>query len=256
MFSYEHLNNLRAYEIEFYLPYFDKRQKILELGGGTGEQAKQLAARGYQIESVDLENSTYSSERVFPVKDYDGEHLPFDDDSFDVIFSSNVLEHIPHLDQFHMELKRVLKPGGYGVHIMPTGTWRFWTSIANYVELVQRLAITAYKAFPTSISPQHIYDSLMWGKNEAASLLHNYWIPPRHGEKGNVWTEIIHFSRWQWRKHFIRNGYEILEIRPLKLFYTGHMVLGSGLSMKMRNLLSHILGSACILYKVRPQECK
>ena len=129
MFSTEFLNKLRAYEIESYLPYLDKKQPLLELGGGTGEQARQLSERGYNVTSVDLEHSTYSEDRVFPVQDYDGEHLPFEDNWFGIIFSSNVMEHIPHLDRFHSELKRVLKDDGYCIHVMPSGSWRLWTSI-------------------------------------------------------------------------------------------------------------------------------
>jgi len=62
MFSTDFLNKLRAHEIESYLPYLEKQKLILELGGGTGEQAKQLSERGYQVESVDLVNSTYSED--------------------------------------------------------------------------------------------------------------------------------------------------------------------------------------------------
>lgn len=252
MFSTEFLNKLRAYEIESYLPYLDKKQPLLELGGGTGEQARQLSERGYNVTSVDLEHSTYSEDRVFPVQDYDGEHLPFEDNWFGIIFSSNVMEHIPHLDRFHSELKRVLKDDGYCIHVMPSGSWRLWTSIANYVELLQRLALTAYKAFPRSMNRHNIKSSIMWGMRESAGLLRQYWQPPRHGEQGNVWTEIILFSRWRWERHFIRNGYKVIKVKPLHLFYTGHMVFGCCCPMRLRGLLSRILGSACVLYKVRP----
>jgi SAM-dependent methyltransferase len=42
----------------------------------------------------------------------DGEHLPFDDESFDLVFGHAVLHHLPDLDQAFREFKRVLKPGG------------------------------------------------------------------------------------------------------------------------------------------------
>ena len=45
--------------------------------------------------------------------------LPFEDDSFDIIFCNHVLEHIPN-DQLAMkELYRVMKPGGWGVFQIP-----------------------------------------------------------------------------------------------------------------------------------------
>jgi len=43
---------------------------------------------------------------------YDGHTLPFADDEFDAIFSSEVFEHIFNLPEILKELNRVLKPGG------------------------------------------------------------------------------------------------------------------------------------------------
>src|SRR5690606_10312656 len=43
---------------------------------------------------------------------YDGETLPFADDCFDSVFSSEVFEHVFNLPQIVDELYRVLKPGG------------------------------------------------------------------------------------------------------------------------------------------------
>ncbi len=45
--------------------------------------------------------------------------LPFDDQSFDVIFCNHVLEHIPDDTTAMRELYRVLKPGGWGIFQVP-----------------------------------------------------------------------------------------------------------------------------------------
>jgi ubiquinone/menaquinone biosynthesis C-methylase UbiE len=42
----------------------------------------------------------------------DAERLPFDDESFDLVFGHAVLHHLPDLDQAFSEFLRVLKPGG------------------------------------------------------------------------------------------------------------------------------------------------
>jgi SAM-dependent methyltransferase len=43
---------------------------------------------------------------------YDGKTLPFEDNSFDAIFTSEVFEHIFNLPEIIRELHRVLRPGG------------------------------------------------------------------------------------------------------------------------------------------------
>lgn len=46
-------------------------------------------------------------------------HLPFNDNTFDVIFCNHVLEHIPNDIQALHQLYRVLKPGGWGIFQVP-----------------------------------------------------------------------------------------------------------------------------------------
>jgi SAM-dependent methyltransferase len=42
----------------------------------------------------------------------EAEELPFDDESFDLVFGHAVLHHIPDLDRAFAEFRRVLRPGG------------------------------------------------------------------------------------------------------------------------------------------------
>jgi SAM-dependent methyltransferase len=46
-------------------------------------------------------------------------NLPFEENSFDVIFCNHVLEHIPDDTKAMSELYRVLKPGGWGIFQIP-----------------------------------------------------------------------------------------------------------------------------------------
>jgi SAM-dependent methyltransferase len=46
-------------------------------------------------------------------------NLPFDDNTYDVIFCNHVLEHIPDDTKAMQELFRILKPGGFGVFQIP-----------------------------------------------------------------------------------------------------------------------------------------
>ena len=251
MFSTEFLHRIREHEMALVARHMTPGAKVLEVGGGTGLQAKLLSQRGFEVKSVDLADSQYVPDRVFDVIDYDGRHLPFADGSFDVVFSSNVLEHVPDLPALHLEVRRVLKPDGNCLHAMPTGSWRFWTIIANYVELAQRIGGAAGTSLPRGLSRGDV-NRVLWGLREMAKLAVVYAVPPRHGETGNAVTEISSFGVATWKRHFREQGFEIDEVVPMALFYTGHMVLGAHWSLGSRGRVSRLLGSACVLYRVTP----
>lgn len=251
MFSTEFLHQIREHEMAVVAAHLPPRATVLEVGGGTGLQAKLLSERGFRVTSIDLADSQYTQERVFDVMDYDGRNLPFHAGSFDVVFSSNVLEHVADLPALHLEIARVLKPGGYCVHAMPSGTWRLWTNVANYVELMQRLGRTLLAMLPRGVSRGEV-GRVLWGARELAKLVVVYAMPPRHGEVGNAFSEIASFGIAAWRRHFAEQCYTISEVVPMGLFYTGHMVLGARWSLVSRERAARWLGSACVLYRVSP----
>ena len=251
MFNVEFLHVIREFEYKKIVARFTLGVRILEIGGGTGYQARRLTEDGYVVDSIDIPNSNYADQLEFPVQPYDGRNIPFSDESFDVVFSSNVLEHVRDLPYLQAEIKRVLKPGGYCVHLMPTGAWRFWESVAHYTELFQRLFGLAPRLIPKGLSRHALSDSMSVLRLMAGTAKH-YAIVPRHGETGNALSEIATFSSRHWRKHFSSQRFAIDEATPVGLFYTGHMVLGSHLSLGTRQKLAKWLGSACVIYVVRP----
>ena len=87
-----------------------------------------------------------------------------------------------------------------------------------------------------------------------AWVLRRVIMSPRHGERGNVISEIAYFRPAWWCGEFRANGYKVLDVRPMGLFYTGNMVLGAGLGLDTRRWLSAILGSASYIYRVCPAQ--
>lgn len=251
MFSIEFLHAIRRYEIRKIICHFPPGAHVLEIGGGTGYQAQLLAEHGFKVASIDVSDSNYKDSRVFPVTIYDGKTFPFEDRTFDIVFSSNALEHIFDLEQIHRESRRVLKPGGYCVHVMPTAVWRFWSSVTHYVELLQEWAALCPELVPKHLSRSGLMNPLsvlsrMW------RLAKGYAIPPRHGETGTVITELWTFRRRYWENHFRHAHFALACVEPMGLFYTGQMVLGPHWRMSSRERTASFLGSACVLYKVQP----
>jgi SAM-dependent methyltransferase len=245
------LDSLRAAELDIVLTLANGLEgKVLEIGGGTGSQAAILQHRGVDITSIEMAASNYRDARVFPLIEYDGVHIPFDDETFDTLFSSNVLEHVPHLDSFQAEMMRVLKPKGRAIHVMPSHTWRLWSNAAHYVSLVQKL-IPALAPDITSSNasgpPQGIGSSLTSRLKRAA-------IPARHGERGNIFTEAFYFRPAWWRRHFEKAGWIVEDISPVPLFYTAYMVLKGRLDMLLRRKLAVHLGAASTCFILRKPD--
>ncbi len=88
-----------------------------------------------------LKNLDYTTtDLLSPIADVKADicDLPFEDNSYDIIFCNHVLEHIPDDTKAMQELYRVLKPGGMGVFQIPQDLSRATTfeddSITDKVE--------------------------------------------------------------------------------------------------------------------------
>lgn len=249
MFNLEFLNAIREYELARIISHLSPRCRVLEIGGGTGFQARRLEMRGYDICSIDLATSNYAAQLEFPVRQYDGRTIPFPNASFDVVFSSNVLEHVLDPDGLHAEAHRVLKPGGVCVHVVPTAVWRSVTNVAHYVEMVQRCWMELRPVIAGRLDGQRV--SWRVGMRNVGGIIRHYRVVPRHGERGNAFTEMFTFGRVAWRRHFANHGFRILKEEPVGLWYSGHMVLGPRLPIRVRHGLSRWMGSACYLFVVQ-----
>jgi len=91
--------------------------RVLDFGCGDGRGADIVARLlpGAVYTGVDIESSPeVDSRRRIDANfvAYDGMHLPFEDASFDVVYSKQVFEHVRHPDAVTAEIARVLVPGG------------------------------------------------------------------------------------------------------------------------------------------------
>ena len=258
--SFKYLESIRSFELDILLREIAREKlsgkNVLEIGGGTGWQAKKLIENGYCVSVIDIPDSIYSRQRIWPILDYDGNHIPFPNNSFDIVFSSSVLEHISHIDEFQDEIKRVLNSDGVAIHIVPSGSWRLWTTAVHYPFIIKTISKIAYKKLWMAAGTKNcsaLEDLLIpqLGRLSKLELLKKAIIPPRHGEVGTAFTEIYHFSKRGWLKVFERTGWKIERAFPNRLFYTGHMIMGSSLSIQFRESLSYVLGSSCHIFTLK-----
>jgi len=247
----DYINELRRFEMNKLSSLIPKGSKVLEFGSGTGEQAKYLSELGHDVVAIDLPSSAYAAHRVFPVQDYDGRKIPLEDNSVDVIFSSNVMEHVEYLKEILSEHRRVLRPGGIAIHAVPTSLWRFWTFASGPPASLRALArlvsnprapvghggrpLTAFQHFKAIVGPV---------------------VPVGHGTSFEGISELWTFSSRAWRRTFRRNGWDVQHHEPMGMFYTGNAIFGSKVPFPRREKLSAFLGSAVNVFVVRPSESK
>ena len=127
-----------------------KGKRVLEIGIGQGADAEQIELRGGIYSGVDLTDEAVkrvktrfaikackSWERVEQASALD---LPFDDSSFDLVYSFGVLHHIPEIRHAQAEIARVLRAEGR-LYVMLYAKWS-----VNYllsISLARRLGLLA-----------------------------------------------------------------------------------------------------------------
>ena len=112
--------------------------RLLEVGCGMGTDLLQFARGGARVTGVDLTPRSIEISRNH-LKLYgqagdfvltDGEHLPFEDERFDVVYSNGVLHHTPDTAGAIREIHRVLRPGGQAcVMLYHRGSFAYWVNI-------------------------------------------------------------------------------------------------------------------------------
>ncbi len=196
----------------------ERVSRVLELGAGDGVQTARLREIFPEVVPTDIAPSGDVEGMVIA----DAADLPFEDGYFDLVFSSNVLEHVDQLEEAFIEMKRVLAPGGIMIHSMPTGTWKFiqivGRPVASVLRLIRRLIPRISVDPDRTLAGSH--GSLHGVVLRKRSLVHRIVglvIPTVHGVSGNHVSEFFRFRPKWWRRQFTRAGFECYRMSPLFL---------------------------------------
>ena len=119
---------------------------ILDVGCGKGNDSLRISMidadiRGYGVD-ISFESCTVASRRLetsekFHICQSRAEKLPFRRNSFDIIFSSEVIEHVEEVKEFIGEFHRVLKSQGLFIVTTP--------SKFNYTHLIGKIIPSPFK---------------------------------------------------------------------------------------------------------------
>ena len=136
---------------------------MLDLGCNDGAFTRQLAdrvgaAEVHGVEFVDALAGEARARGVDVIAHDLNEPLPYQDGSFDVVHSNQVIEHLVRTDTFVREIRRVLRPTGYA--LLSTNNLASWHNLFSLALGMQPM-------------PCHVSDEIVLGNR----------LDPRRGEE-------------------------------------------------------------------------
>ena len=110
--------------VKYLVDRFSLQGKVLDIMCGRGEHAAALEDLGLEAWCFDMSPVAAmvfdKREERLKLGDINIEDLPFEDESFDVVWCKSAIEHV-NADHLMSEIMRVLKPGGKALIL--TGDW-------------------------------------------------------------------------------------------------------------------------------------
>jgi ubiquinone/menaquinone biosynthesis C-methylase UbiE len=197
-----------------------KFENTLELGCGIGYYSAFLSTISINVIATDLEQEdglTHSpgldKTRIFlkklevvnvHVEHASAEKLPYPDNSFDLVFSSHVLEHVPNRNIAIEEINRVLKPKGINVCIVPTRMDRFYAFFLNFIYLTKRIfARIVPRAKKKQVHNLQLATNIIF---EKSPYIKSFPFPPAHGAYPSFFKEFDQWSFSKWEKLITKNN--------------------------------------------------
>lgn len=106
----------RRADVDFSVMYLAGKRdgKLLEVGCGSGLLLQSMRSLGWQVEGIDVDPSAVRTAREKDLTVALGslEEQNYQDDTFDAVVMSHVIEHVAEPQSLINECRRILKPGG------------------------------------------------------------------------------------------------------------------------------------------------
>lgn len=234
------------------------RITVVELGGGSGYLAKQIAAMGLSIRSFD---PNPRQPLDFPMEIAYAHDLPIDEAIADFVVGSHVLEHIPepYLDLTLREVRRVLKTSGQAIIILPTSAAMFFTILLQPLGNLRRLLIHLRRLAGLGGFPEKLpCNNPLLPQEESVTvklvkgLTLRWLVPAPHGVGKTALHELWNWRRSNWISTFTRSGFRVLGVRSSGLAFSLHQFAGERLQSS-REILGRLGMSGSVVFLLSPE---
>lgn len=229
----------------------DLFDQVLELGAGwRGIHGKLLATRALKVVSTDYKPNILEhpqSPRIeYRVCDAEQVAHVFPRQEFDLVFSSNLLEHLPDYDRALQGIRDVLKDDGITIHAMPSPFFKVVDFLCYYPgQIVYFLEGITKKGGFTKLrkrvrgktqttAPGRGENNLKLARPRRSFVRKLLWPAP-HGISKRHRDELYAFSARRWKQEFTKNGFTVVKVTKGPVA-SGH---GWGLN-RVRRLLERL----------------
>jgi ubiquinone/menaquinone biosynthesis C-methylase UbiE len=195
----------------------------LEIGCGIGYQSAFLSCISDKVvaSDIDLGSMVKHSRGLEITRDFiaqtginninivnaNAESLPFEDNSFDLIYSSYAFQYVPNKQTALAEIKRVLKPGGYFFCVVPSTGNRINAAKSYYKTLFKKMPAYLFAKKNGKKTIQHEEQMMA---QEFNGPKRTRMLPPPDDEANSFFKELLIYTPARWRKLFSDNGHDII----------------------------------------------
>jgi SAM-dependent methyltransferase len=185
---------------------------ILDFGCGEGRTVEAFRKSGFSAYGVDIGRDLEQAEKrirescgvspeeaVLRPLELSPYRIPFPDAAFDYVFSEQVFEHVANYDEALAENWRVLKPGGFAIHVFPS-RWRpvephVFVPFGGVFQHRAYLKVWAFLGIRNSFQR-----SVPWREVAARNEIYLRNSTNYRGRRAIERDVQRHFSEWKWEE--------------------------------------------------------
>lgn len=246
---YTHLHDIRRRELELIFAAVPKDTfaSALELGAGDGYQAPLIAGYARRLTSTDYGQAPpgIRSDRVHYLQlDAAQAGARLAGQEFDLVFSSNMMEHIEEPSRVLAAIDALLAEGGLSIHVMPLPSWKAMQLVFFVPSRVRGLLrrVIGRRQPGACDAPSADRNNPAKGLVPRRDIL---WPRP-HGASESNWAEFEAFSRGRWRREFAEAGFTVVAELP------GPVASGYGFGLeRVRHALERVRFATEMAYVTR-----